>query len=606
MRDALAFAGCPPGFGSVPFGAPPPPSQALPPPAVIARRARAAAISLPVELRIQLPFLLREVRLVGARVLPEHVIMDAMRPLLGRRVSRGRVWKALRAGDKWLAEQGYVASRVAVATWPARPNGNALVVTTVDAVLAEVRLQALTKDNEVDMTTSVRTSPRTVARALGIKVGDIFRWYPQNFNRIMHLGIFEFARAELEPINFQEVVVIVSVRERGTSRIEPGAGINSDGRMYGDISVLDDNFLGRAQRLRIEWQRRLGMGRAAGGLEFQDPRVGAAIPLSYRIRAFRRASASRSLPGGGDRDGTMAHMDRDRDGLMFDLSWRPERMPLLVLSGGPVLERIHSLSGISGARPDNQALLMFSARHFASDPSPLPRFGHRVTAEYGTGRKVKLHTRRPPTREPSEGDVFHRLTTRFSQYFALGSKGSVAIGGSFGTGSANLPPHEQTPLGGPSSVRGYSYGEIGRASSFATGRIEVRYPFVEPQAEQEQPPDEPAATKPERKPVAAASSNGETEISRVVITKDSMVNGKVQEPSVDEDPQSNKFRFPKLPHLAGVLFADTASKDLHLARCSGSSYGIGLRVAGFLTVEYTYTWAGEKPRLHFGMVDRDL
>jgi hemolysin activation/secretion protein len=163
-----------------------------------------------MELRTQLPFLLNEVQLVGAHVLPEKVITDAMRPLVGRRVTRGRVWKALRAADEWFAEHGYVASRVAVATWPARPNGNVLFVTTVDAVLAQVRLQSLTKDNEVDMSTPVRTSPSTVARALGIKVGDIFRWHPRNFNRIMQLGVFEFARAELEPINIREVVVIVS------------------------------------------------------------------------------------------------------------------------------------------------------------------------------------------------------------------------------------------------------------------------------------------------------------------------------------------------------------------------------------------------------------
>jgi hypothetical protein len=82
--------------------------------------------------------------------------------------------------------------------------------------------------------------------------------------------------------------------------------------------------------------------------------------------------------------------------------------------------------------------------------------------------------------------------------------------------------------------------------------------------------------------------------------------GKVVEPALGENPESKKFQLPKLPHLAGVLFADAASNDLLGAKCSGASYGIGLRIAGFLTVDYTYSQSGEKPKLHFGMVDRDL
>jgi outer membrane protein assembly factor BamA len=568
------------------------------------RRPSAAAIRVPPLLRFPLPLIVRSVRLVGAVHLPDSVLHDALDPLVGTRATRKQILEALRPADEWFAVNGFVASRVAVAGFPSRANGHVLTIASVEAVLISVRMDALDKDGNVDRNAVLRTRESVVCRALGVKIGSIFRWHPNAFQRLLALGVFEYARAELEVFGPNEVGVLVSVQERKTGRLEPGAGINSDGRVYGDVSLVDANFRGRAQYIRAEWQRRLGMARSAGSLEFVDPRVGARIPVSYRARVYRDSNSSRSLPGLGDAGHSVAgaasaagalrnEHDRDRDGFLVEIGWRPSPLPKLHLGAGPLFERIHPLrsSSVDMDCPDHQAMMMLTASYNGAEASALPRHGGRINADYGFGAPVDFH---------GANEIFHRVSARLAQYFPLGATSSLAVGLSLGTGSKNLPWHEQKPLGGPATIRGYKYGELGRVPSFATGRIEIRVPLVSPTADDVQGDDATAAAASAATDAAVAASataNADAAGDITVNKRSAFIGMKAAAISLG---------LPKLPGIVGVVFADTASADMLGTDQIGASYGVGLRVGGVISVEYAWTRAGREPRLHFGLVDRNL
>lgn len=596
-----------------PSAAPPPPPPAAAVPALSARRRR-PALALPPPLpRIPLRLLVRDVQLIGARRLPSRVVRAAVAPLIGTRVTRAHILATLRPVNEWYNEHGYVASAIAVAAFPSRGNGDVLLLSAQEAVLVSVRTEAVDKDEVVDTAASVRTRDGTVSRALGVRVGEVFRWHPHAFQRLWALGVFEYVRAELEVLGPNQVGVLVSVRERKSGRIEPGIGINSDGRSYGDLSLEDGNFLGRAQKVRVEWQRRIGMRRSAGGIEFEDPRVGARFPIAFRGRLYRDVNASRALPGGTTGVPLRTANERDREGFMAEAGWSPGRYPRLALSTGPVVERVQPLPGVPGAHADNQALWVSSANLDLTEVgASMPRRGRRLSVEYGAGTGIDFEVS-PSRRRRGMPEVFHRMTARVAQYLPLGRAGSLAIGGTVALGSDNLPYHEQKPLGGPATVRGYDFGELGGSPSYAAGRIELRVPLVTPEPGEDEEGDAESSGEaipapgqdgtPAGKPRAPfkprrAVNNEE----KVVVTKDGIVSG-----DGETVGKTNSFGLPALPSIVGVIFADTVSTDLFSGRTEGVSHGVGLRIGGLIAVDLARSnMRGREPRLHFGIIDRNL
>jgi POTRA domain, ShlB-type/Omp85 superfamily domain len=592
---------------------PPPPPRGLAPPIPTTRRRRPASLALPPPLlRVPLPLLVRDFKLIAARRLPLRVVRAAVAPLLGTRATRGRILRVLATVDEWYNEQGYVASRIAVAAFPSRGNGNVLVLAAVEAVLLSVRLEAVDKDEVVDTGVRVRTREGTVARALGIEIGSVFRWHPRAFQRLWALGVFEYVRAELEVLGPMQVGVLVSVRERRSGRIEPGLGMNSDGKSYGDLSLEEGNLFGRAQKLRIEWQRRIGMRRSAGGIEFEDPRVGARLPVAFRGRVYRDVNADRALPGGPAGEQLRAANDRDREGLMGDVGWSPGRYPRLALSTGPVVERVRPLPGDVGARADTQAMWVSSANLDLTEVgAAMPRRGRRIFVEYGLGTPIQVISR--PERRRGRPEVFHRVTARAAQYVPLGAAGSLAVGGTVSLATENLPYHEQKSLGGPGTVRGFHYGELGRSPAYAIGRVELRVPLVTPVPNEEEEESsegkEAALPGPEQDGTPAGKPRAPFKARRnenrergIVVTKDG-----IQAPDGEKAVASGSFGWPKLPSIVGVLFADTASTEVFTGQSAGVSHGIGLRIGGLIAVDLARTnLRGREPRLHFGMIDRNL
>lgn len=531
------------------------------------------------------------VRVEHNKSLPHSEIRAVFDHLLGGTVARSSVVEAVDALSEWYRTQGYLFSAVKVSTWPSEKSP-VLILECMESVLDSINLVSVSKDGVPDPTAPpLRTRVGTVERALGVKTGAPFRWADEKFTHLMSLGVFEKAKVEVNIVGPDRVKLNVYLNELATARIEPGLGMNGDGRFFGDISVLDRNFMGRAQILRVEWQRRLDMVKSGGGLEFDDPRIGASVPFSYKARAYRKADSARGLPAdssasemrvGPFRSVLNPDADSDRDGAFVLTTFNLPRFNMSC-TAGPIAERVHWASPVDGAwvSENRDQLAWKSIVAHSTVKSPFaPREGHRFSVDHLLGMGVR----------GANGGLFQRLALSLSKYVPVGSLGSFNFSSSLGVSSSNLPSHEMMPLGGNHTVRGYVYGELGRPASYRTTRLEFRMPF----------PVGPAPPESVDKFIEKGKRSGESTSANV--EKSDGPAGPPVGPKVGDSAPSPAF-LERLPSLVGYVFADSATAGAFESVVSGSSHGVGLRVAGLFNFELTRAAHGRPPRLNVTLVN---
>ncbi|PXF46736.1 hypothetical protein BWQ96_03562 [Gracilariopsis chorda] len=534
-------------------------------------------------------------------------------PLKGNRVSASLLKHRLERVNQWFTDNNYVCSKLVVAQAPG-VFMNTLTLYSIEPRLINIKLVAVDKDGKPEEGTRIKTRLQTIYNALRLQQGQIFRWNPDGFGSLMALGIFEYADAEVNAIANHRVELVLYLRERSTGRIEPGAGMSSDGRVFGDLSISDNNFMGRAQRLRVAWQKRLDEGRSSGGILFEDMRIGANFPLSYKVKAYRDSTSKRAIPTNRlstqQNDRPALHDDdlfyeKDRDGVMLDLGYRPNHS-YMMFNLTPMYEIIHpNLVHSSSGLTTSQVVLQTAYTHATRLPVELPRAGHFARIEHSLGSVLRRSTR-----------PFYKAVVSVSQYFGIKRFASVAVAGACGFGSENLPWHEQKSLGGHRNVRGYSYGELGTHKSYGTARVEMRIPLTH--LEDAVGPRKSVDDDKERERTTSDTErdNGKKRTKRSA-AKQRSGRGKRQESS-DNEQQKTDFEDDKpeekttplsvfqnkLPPLVGVLFGDVAMSTSSNRGLLGASYGIGIRIAGVVTVDWTRTFEEGESRLRVGLVDR--
>ncbi len=554
----------------------------------------ALAIATPPWVPWNQKVMFNRVRVLENRSLPQEHVRTVFDPLIGSKVERKEVEEAANTLSEWYRQSGYLFSAVLIDSWPTS-GSPILTLRCVESLLEAIDLIPVSKDGvELKDGTKIVTRPKIIARAMNMEIGKPFRWKPAAFNGLMKLGVFSKSWVECAVTGEERITLKVFLVEEPRGRIEPGIGMNQDGRVYGDVSYLDRNFMGKAQSLRIEWQKRLDMARAAGGIEFVDNRVGAKHPISYSVRAFRRSDSTRSLPSEdrprGEANGNEVRLgpirsfiplesDSDRDGIVADALYRFAGDSASIRAG-PIAERIHwrefDLTGTVQQRNIDQLAWKSAVQYNKLYPLISPREGHRFNVEHTIGGVAR--------------GVFHKLIVGLSQHIPMTQYANLHISTVFGIGSNNVPPHEMTVLGGHSSVRGYMYGELGRTQSWRTSRLELQIPL----AHSGKVMEVTESSAPVRAPAAPGEKRGKT------IKPGSPALG----PRLTTKPGAAIF--DRLPNLTAYVFGDAATCGAFDSSISGSSIGVGVRVAGLVNVELARATHGREPRLSVSLVDHRI
>ncbi|MGE5588684.1 MAG: outer membrane protein assembly factor [Clostridia bacterium] len=348
----------------------------------------------------------------------------------------------------------------------------------VTIVLEELRV------SEIRVEGNVKTREYVIRRQITTEPGELLNVNKlrEDQRRLGNLGIFESVDIKLDLDEAKKgYIVSYVVKEAKTGSAALGAGWSSAEGFIGYIELAEDNFLGRQQRVNINWQ--FGGGRNSYELGFYDPWLDSRR-TSFGINLYNRTS----------------RVERDWDEGRYD--WiipgeHPEKVTYSEQRRG---------GSVSLGRPLNlDTRVSLSLRIDATRLTPLPKDGESEAGwtwldgrdPSGETRSVTLslvNDTRDHYMNPTSGS-FKQVSAEmaggvlggdytFGKYQAEGSvyrevfrNQVVALHLATGLSTGTLPPHEQYRIGGSESLRGYDYGEF-YGDKMILANLEYRFRII--------------------------------------------------------------------------------------------------------------------------------
>eukprot|EP00741_Cyanophora_paradoxa_P005559 tig00000900_g5389.t1 len=352
-----------------------------------------------------------------------------------------------------------------------------------------------------------RTKPFVILRELrDLEVGKPLR--SQNvmlaLRRLHNLNIFKNvgARVRSDAAAPGKVELIVLIEEHDqTGTMNGGAGLGGSG-LIGNFSVSDSNFRGRNQKVSGEvtvggltLAPVPGFDELLFNVSFRDPWL---APFKEKTGLEANVFNEKSTTGifAGAKPGLTA---REAEEASKVLKWRS--------GGNAFVSRANGDVGVAFGGSWNRVAI--------TDPHGrvLSRDGHGHQLTYnadGQDDLVLLTVRgaretRDAPRTPSSGSVLrwqvdqslpvgkgrllmNRAEGKFAAYLPLpllplkdnpGNGQTLVVSAQGGHIQGTLPPYEAFSLGGVTTVRGYTDGEMGAGRSYALASAEYRVPVTE-------------------------------------------------------------------------------------------------------------------------------
>ena len=331
----------------------------------------------------------------------------------------------------------------------------------VTIVLEELRV------SDIRVEGNKKTKEYVIRRQITVKPGELLNVNKlrEDQRRLGNLGIFESVDIKLDLDEAKKgYIVTYVVKEARTGSAALGAGWSSAEGFIGYIELAEDNFLGRQQRVNINWQ--FGGGRNSYELGFYDPWLDSRR-TSFGLNLYNRTSRVErnwdeqryDWTGTGGHPEKVKYSEQRRGGSVsvgrplnldtrVSLSLRIDATKLT-----PLAEEGQSEAGwtwLEGKDPSGETRsVTLSLVNDTRDHYMNPKSGSlkRVSAEMAGGILGGDYTF---GKYQAEGSVYREVFS--NQVLAL----HLAAGLSTGT----LPPHEQYRIGGAESLRGYDYGEF--------------------------------------------------------------------------------------------------------------------------------------------------
>ncbi len=144
-------------------------------------------------------------------------------------------------------DAGYIYARVT-------PQETPVSVDTVDLHFRVVEGNAV-KINKIHISGNTKTKDKVIRRSLRIHPGDTFsrEALVRSQREIFVLNYFGDVRPDVQPINDDEVDILLEVEEKSTDTANMSAGFSERDKLIGSIGVTMNNFLGNGQTVSFDW-----------------------------------------------------------------------------------------------------------------------------------------------------------------------------------------------------------------------------------------------------------------------------------------------------------------------------------------------------------------
>jgi len=412
-----------------------------------------------------------EVRVTGITVFPPEEILKGLRLAQAKVFSRDLLRRDISRLSERYGEEGYVFVDITPVTKTDEERR------TVDLTLevSEGRQAVLER---VEIRGNTKTHDKVIRRQLELAEGDIFngRQLQQGRQRLLALNYFEEVRVNTETGTAPEKLVLnLDVKEKPTGRVGFGAGFSTGSGLAGLLFLSEDNLFGLGRRLGINAS--LGTRTERFELFYEDP---ALFDTNYSLGLNLFKS---------ERDFT--DFDEARTGGSITLGRRFFRVNRASLTYR--LEEV-TISAVEAAASSfiqqqvgtstTSSLTVGLSRDTRNSPLD-PTRGYRVlgTAE-GAGGPLNFDNNF--YKLELDGSVYRLLLEDWKVVGLL--RGAIGYVESYGD-TSSVPIQERYFLGGPFSLRGFSFrdvsprdpvtGERIGGNKFLLGTAEIQVPLWE-------------------------------------------------------------------------------------------------------------------------------
>ena len=346
--------------------------------------------------------------------------------------------------------------------------------------------------NRVNITGNDKTKPNVIRRELAVYPGDIFNTVRVDSSRQRLMNTQFFSKVEMYPTDTMvpgQKDLNVIVEEKRTGNFSFGAGFSSIDNLLGYVEMTQGNFD------ILSWRK--GYGPSGGGQKFRIRAQYGTRRKDFVIALTEPYFLDKRLSVGGElfyRDASFTSSVYDERRLGFALNvrkpindfasmrfeYRLEDTALnLSENEDEVSPELRDLIERAGGL---KSQLSFGITHDTRDRVYLPRKGHKVEAQTSVAGGFL------------GGDVnTYGFTLEGSQYFQLPLDMILSFEGEVGSitewsGSDDVPIYDRLYLGGPNSLRGFRFREVGPKDSLGESiggkslirfSTEVTFPVVE-------------------------------------------------------------------------------------------------------------------------------
>ena len=133
-----------------------------------------------------------------------------------------------------------------------------------------------------------KTRDKVIRREVRVNEGEVIETgaIKRSFQRLQNLNFFETVELVPEPLDDGEVDLNIQVKEKATGSFSVGGGFSSLDRLTAIFDIVEGNFLGKGQLLRLNAQ--LGQRRTYANVSFREPYF-LDTELSTQVDLFHQA-----------------------------------------------------------------------------------------------------------------------------------------------------------------------------------------------------------------------------------------------------------------------------------------------------------------------------
>ena len=416
-----------------------------------------------------------EFTITGNSVISEGEISEILAPLENQPQNITTLNKAVEKTEELYASKGYILARVVDVKDD--PDG-CVNLTIAEGVINSVKFEGNGKTKDYVINRNILTAPGTVYNENTVKE-DLIRLYGTQAFKDVNRTVEKCD----EIGNLYDVTI--NLEEQRTATVSVGAGMDTATGFFGQAGFVENNFLGKGQRISLNFlagtgvmmsdESTLNHANLQADISFFEPRfMGTDISMLYK--AYWQDFASYQIPLAMERRFGVEAVASKQFRRMKNLSGSfkiglenvnlkegnfLEISRLYAFNNVPITERSKQLRG--GTFLSLAPSLVYDTR----DRIINPRDG--VIANIKYSENIGLN---------DLGMTHGTLTGGMKKYFPVMTKSSIAVsarGG--GVLHGDIPEVMAFRLGGPYSVRGYRLSSIGTGNSFVMGSVELTTPF---------------------------------------------------------------------------------------------------------------------------------